>query len=152
MGRFEEAKNALAAARRIYSTILGEDHPWTTITDGNAIHVLVDSGDWTEAEDAVNRYLTAARGFWPEDHLRVAAFESIRGACRMAQRDYGTAEEILGDSLQRLESGLGHEHALTRLAIERLGELYERTGRAAAANELEARSTSAATMAVGDGL
>lgn len=130
-GRHEEAEAAHREALDMRRELFGDEHTDVATTLHNLATVLLErSGRIEEAQALAREALTQRRRLLPEAHPDTAQTASLLAACLIELNRLDEAEALLLASHETLERVNGSEHRRTRLAIERLINLYERSGRA----------------------
>jgi len=136
-GRYAEAEPFFKEAVRIYRSALGDEHAWVAIVLANLAYNQILNHDHTAAAATAQECLQVSAQHWPPEHWRIAAVETIEGACLGARGDFTGGEAILVSSLAKLENGEGTPEARTRFAREQLADLYRRWGKLERAALLE---------------
>jgi tetratricopeptide (TPR) repeat protein len=93
---------------------------------GNA---LIETSNFEEAEEKINRGLEAYRKKLPADHWNISYAESMLGKCFLKEGKYEQAEKILLQAYNNLLDKRGKEDRMTITALKRLIKNYELWGK-----------------------
>ena len=94
------------------------------IFERDAYYHLTSRGNNGEA--IVREAVKLRTGSLPKEHYWVALANSALGECLTIQERYGEAEPLLVGSYESLKNSQGANNPRTRLALQRLVELYEK--------------------------
>jgi serine/threonine protein kinase/Flp pilus assembly protein TadD len=128
-GEYDEAERLQREALAIVRTLLGSDHPHVGISLYNLGKLLQKKRDWVGAEIAFSEALPIVDRSLPEGNWRKGELRSLIGACMTETGRFGEAEERLREGYEMVVADRGPEDPRSRVAAERLVELYERSGR-----------------------
>jgi hypothetical protein len=82
--------------------------------------------------------LDIKRKTFPEGHWEIATLKSLIGACFTTMGQYGEAEPLLTEAYPVIKAAFGDAHNRTRVALERVVDLYDGWGKTEAANKYRA--------------
>jgi tetratricopeptide (TPR) repeat protein len=92
-------------------------------------HILAECDSAPSAVAIMETCLKACQGRSPAEPWRVARAQEVLGSHLVRLGRYAEAEHHLAESVNGLRAHFGPDHALTRLAVERMKELYEAWGK-----------------------
>ena len=139
-GKISEAE---AAYRRIIEiqTRGGVEHPTTLAPRNNLAMLLMNAGQLEEARAEFVSLLKHSRATVGDDHAMTAIFMSNEGLCLSRMGRDAEARAVLEDAHDRLLTIFGAGHARTKVAAERLAEVYRKAGDNAKADALQTEAT-----------
>jgi tetratricopeptide (TPR) repeat protein len=141
LGRFAEAEQLLRAAAMSLDRVQGPDSRYAVAAWSDFAVAACSGADGELGLEAARRVdAIRARSMAPTDWHRLAAQTDI-GLCLVRLHRYREAEPILQKAAADLESSRGREFYTTQLAFKALAELYQGTGRPAAALSMTAKIT-----------
>jgi tetratricopeptide (TPR) repeat protein len=107
---------------------LPEEHPTRAVILRNLADLLTARGAAAEAEATARRALDILQAAGKPGSWRIADAESVLGGALAALGHYQEATPLLLGSYTRLQDLRGKEAPYTRQALDRIVELYRRTG------------------------
>ncbi|MGY6553053.1 MAG: protein kinase domain-containing protein [Wenzhouxiangella sp.] len=117
--RLSQARELFEEGLAIRRADLGEEHPWTTIPEGNLAWVLMSSGDLAGAEALYRKALDLRLNSFGEVHPRVAIMRYQLGQVLKLQQRYDEAAAQLELAAGIFQQTVGESHrqwAVTRLS------------------------------------
>jgi eukaryotic-like serine/threonine-protein kinase len=123
-GRYAESLSKVTGALKIYRESFGiyyDNYPTALIIQGLT---LAKTDQREEGEKILREAVKLRTGSLPKEHYWVALANSALGECLMIQERYGEAEPLLLGSYESLKNSQGTNNPRTRLALQRLVELY----------------------------
>lgn len=117
--RLTQARDVFEEGLAIRRVDLGEEHPWTTIPEGNLAWVLMSTGDLEGAETLYRKALNLRLNSFGEIHPRVAIMRYQLGQVLRLQERYEEAAEQLDLAADIFQQTVGEAHrqwAVTRLS------------------------------------
>lgn len=127
-GAYDESEAMYRRVLEIRERTLGPRHPLVAISLSNLAGVLRDREQYREASELYRRAIDLYAALYPDGHPNAAVFKSNLSACLIPLGAYEEAEMLLLESLSVLEEARGPDHDFTRVARERLVQLYEAWG------------------------
>lgn len=129
-GRLDESEPVIRHVLETRTRLFGADATDTLVARLEAAKLRLDRGD-ADGAAADMRGVAAAASEGPlgAEHWYTALFRGFLGRCLLSAERYEEAESELLTALDLLRARFGLSHAHTRTTLERLLELYERTGR-----------------------
>ena len=124
-GRYTESLDKVTETLRIYRETFGihyDNYPTALITKGLS---QAKTGQVEEGEGVLREAVKIRTESLPKEHYWVALANSALGECLTIQRRYDEAEPLLVGSYESLKHSQGPSNPRTRLALQRLVELYE---------------------------
>jgi eukaryotic-like serine/threonine-protein kinase len=124
--RYAESLDKSAETLGVYRERLGahyDNYPTALITQGLS---LAKTGRVTEGEQILREAAKIREELLPKEHFWVALANSALGECLTIQQRYEEAEPLLAESYKSLKNSQGPNNPRTRLAEQRLVELYEK--------------------------
>jgi tetratricopeptide (TPR) repeat protein/predicted Ser/Thr protein kinase len=125
-GRYAEALSKVTEALEIYRETFGthyDNYPTALITQGLS---QAKTGQPKEGEKILREAVKIRTESLPKEHYWVALANSALGECLTIQQRYNEAEPLLLGSYESLNNSEGRNNPRTRLALQRLIELYEK--------------------------
>ena len=125
-GRYAESLDRVSEALKIYLENFGphyDNYPTALITKGL---ILAKTGQREEGEAILREAVKIRTESLPKEHYWVALAKSALGECLTIQERYNEAEPLLVESHESLRNSQGATNPRTRLALQRLVELYEK--------------------------
>jgi len=132
-GDLEAAEPIFRQVVELDAKMLGEDHPDRANSIGNLGMLLYKMERYEEAEVQLRDALRRLERSLEPGHWLLGLARSNLGACLTRLGRFSEAEAQLKDGHSLLTATLGPQNPRTTGAVERLVELYERSGRPAEA-------------------
>ncbi len=133
--RLSRARELFEEGLAIRRAELGDEHPWTTIPEGNLAWVLMSTGDLDGAEALYRKAVNLRLNSFGEIHPRVAIMRYQLGHVLRQQARHEEASEQLDQAALIFQQTLGERHrqwAVSRLSLAELALDRERTEQAEA--------------------
>ena len=124
--RYAESLSKVTETLKIYLETFGphyDNYPTALITKGL---ILAKTGQLNEGENILREAVKIRTESLPKEHYWVALANSALGECLTIQQRYNEAEPLLVGSYESLKTSQGTNNPRTRLALQRLVELYEK--------------------------
>jgi serine/threonine protein kinase len=124
--RYAESLNKVTETLKIYLETFGthyDNYPTALIIQGLS---LAKTGHLKEGETILREAVKIRTESLPKEHYWVALANSALGECLTIQQRYDEAEPLLVGSYESLKNSQGTNNPRTRLALQRLVELYEK--------------------------
>jgi serine/threonine protein kinase len=124
--RYGESLAKVAETLKIYLEGFGahyDNYPTALIIQGLS---LGHTGQVAEGEKILREAVKLRTESLPKEHYWVALANSALGECLTIQERYGEAEPLLMGSYESLKKSQGTNNPRTRLALQRLIQLYEK--------------------------
>ncbi|MBC8116289.1 MAG: tetratricopeptide repeat protein [Candidatus Saccharimonas sp.] len=125
---FDEARNVLERALRIYETALGSEHPEVATSINNLGRVLQDLGDLTGAKQAFEQALKIDETLFGPEHPNVARDTNYLGDVLRELGDLPGAKQALERALKIDEKVYGPDHPEVASDINHLGRVLQELG------------------------
>jgi eukaryotic-like serine/threonine-protein kinase len=125
-GRYAESLDKIIETLKIYRETIGphyDHYPTALIIQGL---VLTKTGHPTEGEAILREAVKIRANSLPKEHYWVALANGALGECLALQQRYNEAEPLLLASYETLKNSQGANNPRTRLALQRLVDLYEK--------------------------
>jgi serine/threonine-protein kinase len=125
-GRYAESLSKVGETLQIYRESFGthyDNYPTALIIQGLS---LAKTGQVKEGETILREAVRIRTESLPKEHYWVALANSALGECLTIQQRYSEAEPLLVASYESLKNSQGTHNPRTRLALQRLVELYEK--------------------------
>jgi serine/threonine-protein kinase len=122
--RYAESLSKVTETLKIYLETFGphyDNYPTALITKGL---ILAKTGQLNEGENILREAVKIRTESLPKEHYWVALANSALGECLTIQQRYNEAEPLLVGSYESLKTSQGANNPRTRLALQRLVELY----------------------------
>ncbi|CAK4616321.1 hypothetical protein LEN26_019849 [Aphanomyces euteiches] len=158
--QLDESISTYEAALRVYTNCVGEKHAsWaTTLHNLGGVYRLKSHGlsgmnkvaALDQALECFEESLRVRREILAPDHPDIAISMCNVGILYWHTHKKQKAEEMLLEAVERLESKVGPNSALTALAWNNLGVVYKEMGKYDAAIELFQKATSVRAQILGD--
>ena len=124
-GRYDDAEPLLREMLASSRSRLGDTHRTTLGGLYNLAALFERQGRFSEAAPFYLSAVESARAALPAGHWQLGLMLAGHGRCLTAAEQYGSAESVLLEALEVLETALGVEHAYTATAVESLADLYD---------------------------
>ena len=98
-----------------------DNYPTAMIVKGLS---LAKSGETADGEEILREALAIRMNSLPPEHFWVAVAKSSLGECLTIEKKYPEAEPLLAQSYESLKKTQGEQNPRTRLAKERLDNLF----------------------------
>ncbi len=124
--RYAESLSKVTETLKIYLETYGtsyDNYPTALIIQGLS---LAKTGQLKEGEKILREAVKIRTESLPKEHYWVALANSALGECLTIQQRYNEAEPLLVGSYESLKTSQGTNNPRTRLALQRLVELYEK--------------------------
>ncbi len=136
--KYAEAAPLLRQALEMDRKVRGPNHPAV----GSGLIGLADlsrrQGDYAGAIRIYREAREIKLKSFPEGHWEIATVDSMIGGCLTSQREYAQAEPLLTASYPIIKATFGEAHNRTRVALQRVVDLYDAWGKKEAANRYRA--------------
>ncbi len=137
-GDIAAAEEAIREATDIFERVLPESHPVRLVGAVTQARILNKTGRSDAAEVILRKASDALGRALPPSHYYTAGAKSALGESLTAQQRYDEAEPFLIESYESLKSSQGATNPRTKVALQRLIDLYEKWDRADAATKYRA--------------
>ena len=122
-GRLSEAESMLRPCLEGARNAFGPTHPRTLTTLANLGELVEQQGRPAEGLVLVEEALAGLRAAFPDGHLLVGQTLIKQGSCLTALRRFDEADRALVAAKEMVVAEVGADHAVTRLADEKLAAL-----------------------------
>ncbi|MDX2199197.1 MAG: serine/threonine-protein kinase [Phycisphaerae bacterium] len=136
--RYDEAIPMQRAAVEIHRRLLGDCHPDYVLSLANLAALLGEAGRWDLAEGLTDEVRQTTRSLHGETHWRSHYADTAYARSLIEQGAYAEAEAVLPAAYSALVAARPLPASHTRAATKAMILLYEGTGRAEQAAELQA--------------
>ncbi len=140
LGLYSRAAPFYDRAMELTSQVFGDDSPELARSAANKADLLVDVGEYEQAEALVRERLTKNRKFFGDKSLEVAlSLDTLATVLQQSGR-YHEARPLFEEALDVRRSVLGAEHVLVSTGLSNLALLYQDLGEYDLAEPLFRRS------------
>jgi non-specific serine/threonine protein kinase/serine/threonine-protein kinase len=137
-GQYPEAEALFGQVLDMERKLRGPDHPAVGAALASLADLLRRKGDLSGALQTYRAAHDVKRKTFAEDHWEIATINSLIGGCLTEMRSYAEAEPLLVAAYPVVKATFGDAHNRTRVALQRIVDLYEAWGRVQAADKYRA--------------